>query len=167
MAAGWWDASGFLHVLAALNPARFGYMRRVLVEELRLSTAGLHVLDVGCGGGLLAEEFTRLGCALTGVDPSAASLAVARAHAADRGFLIAYHRALGESLPFARGSFDVVYCCDVLEHVADVSRVIAETARVLRSGGIYFYDTINRTLRSRLIMIKLLQDWPWTAMMPP
>jgi 2-polyprenyl-6-hydroxyphenyl methylase/3-demethylubiquinone-9 3-methyltransferase len=55
----------------------------------------------------------------------------------------------------------------VLEHVSDVSRVVAETARVLRPGGVYFYDTINRTLKSRLIMITLLQDWPWTAMMPP
>jgi 2-polyprenyl-6-hydroxyphenyl methylase/3-demethylubiquinone-9 3-methyltransferase len=55
----------------------------------------------------------------------------------------------------------------VLEHVSDVSRVVGETARVLRPGGVFFYDTINRTLQSRLIVIKLLQDWPWTAMMPP
>ena len=167
MAASWWDASGFLHVLAALNPARFGYMRRVLVEVLHLPPAGLRVLDVGCGGGLLAEEFARMGCTLTGVDPSAASLAAARAHAAARGLSIDYLRALGESLPFAGGSFDVAYCCDVLEHVSDVSRVVGETARVLRPGGVFFYDTINRTLQSRLIVIKLLQDWPWTAMMPP
>ena len=57
LAAGWWDERGFLHALAALNPARFGYMRRVLIEELRLAPVGLHVLDIGCGGGLLAEEF--------------------------------------------------------------------------------------------------------------
>jgi 2-polyprenyl-6-hydroxyphenyl methylase/3-demethylubiquinone-9 3-methyltransferase len=167
MAASWWDAGGFLHLLAALNPARFGYMRRVLVEVLHLPPAGLRVLDVGCGGGLLAEEFVRMGCTLTGVDPSAASLAAARAHAAVQGLSIDYLRALGESLPFAGGSFDVAYCCDVLEHVSDVSRVVGETARVLRPGGVFFYDTINRTLQSRLIVIKLLQDWPWTAMMPP
>jgi len=167
MAAGWWDEAGFLHALAGLNPARFGYMRRMLVEELRLYPAGLRVLDVGCGGGLLAEEFARLGCVVTGVDPSEESLAAARLHAAGQGLAIEYHRAPGEALPFADASFDVVYCCDVLEHVDDVSQVIAETARVLRPGGTYLYDTINRTLRSRLIVITLLQEWQWTALMPP
>jgi 2-polyprenyl-6-hydroxyphenyl methylase/3-demethylubiquinone-9 3-methyltransferase len=167
MADSWWDEDGFLHALAALTPARFGYMRRVLVEDLRLSPAGLDVLDIGCGGGLLAEEFARLGCAVTGVDPSEESLAAARTHAAGQGLAIGYHCALGEALPFADESFEVVYCCDVLEHVNDVRQVIAETARVLRPGGTYLYDTINRTPQSRLIVIKLLQEWRWTALMPP
>ena len=167
MADSWWDEAGFLHVLAALNPGRFGYMRRVLTEELQLRPAGLRVLDVGCGGGLLAEEFARLGCAVVGVDPSEESLAAARKHAAAEGLTIEYQCATGESLPFADAAFDLVYCCDVLEHVADLGRVIAESARVLQPGGIYFYDTINRTPQSRLVMIKLLQEWRWTAMMPP
>lgn len=167
MADSWWDEAGFLHVLAALNPARFAYMRRVLVEEMRLAPVGLHVLDVGCGGGLLAEAFARLGCVVQGVDPSAESLAVARMHAAGQGLAIGYQCAPGEALPFADESFDVVYCCDVLEHVNDVPQVIRETARVLRPGGTYLYDTINRTLQSRLIVIKLLQEWRWTALMPP
>ena len=167
MAGTWWDEAGFLHTLAALNPARFGYMRRVIVEELGLAPAGLQVLDIGCGGGLLAEEFARLGCNVTGVDPSEESLAAARTHAAGQGLAIGYRRALGEALPFGEASFDVVYCCDVLEHVHDLPQVIAETARVLRPGGTYLYDTINRTLRSRLVMITLLQEWRWTALMPP
>jgi 2-polyprenyl-6-hydroxyphenyl methylase/3-demethylubiquinone-9 3-methyltransferase len=167
MADSWWEENGFLHVLAALNPARFGYMRRVLTEELHLDPVGLRVLDIGCGGGLLAEEFARLGCAVVGVDPSEESLAAARAHAASLGLAIDYQCATGEALPFADGSFDIAYCCDVLEHVTDLRQVIAETARVLRPGGTYLYDTINRTGQSRLIMIKLLQDWRWTALMPP
>ena len=167
MADSWWDEQGFLHALAALNPARFGYMRRMLTEELRLPSAGLQVLDVGCGGGLLAEEFARLGCAVTGVDPSEESLTAARTHAASQRLAIAYRCASGEALPFADESFDVVYCCDVLEHVNDLPRVIAETARVLKPGGIYLYDTINRTPQSRLIVIKLLQEWRWTSLMPP
>jgi 2-polyprenyl-6-hydroxyphenyl methylase / 3-demethylubiquinone-9 3-methyltransferase len=166
LADSWWDEGGFLHALAALNPARFGYMRRVLIEELGLKPAGLEVLDVGCGGGLLAEEFARLGCAVTGVDPSERSLDSARAHAIDQGLPIRYQCARGEALPFADQSFDLVYCCDVLEHVSDLGQVIAETARVLRPGGTYFYDTINRTPLSRLLMIKLLQEWRWTALMP-
>lgn len=167
MADSWWEEDGFLHVLAALNPARFGYMRRVLTEELHLAPAGLRALDIGCGGGLLAEEFARLGCAVVGVDPSEESLAAARAHAAKQGLPISYQRATGEALPFPDESFDIVYCCDVLEHVTDLGRVIAETARVLKPGGTYLYDTINRTARSRLIVIKLLQEWRWTALMPP
>jgi 2-polyprenyl-6-hydroxyphenyl methylase/3-demethylubiquinone-9 3-methyltransferase len=162
LADSWWDEAGFLHVLAALNPARFGYMRRVLTEELHLAPVGLRALDIGCGGGLLAEEFARLGCAVVGIDPSERSLAAARAHAASQGLTIQYQCATG-----ADASFDIVYCCDVLEHVADLWRVIAETARVLRPGGTYLYDTINRTPQSRLIMINLLQEWRWTALMPP
>jgi 2-polyprenyl-6-hydroxyphenyl methylase / 3-demethylubiquinone-9 3-methyltransferase len=167
MADTWWDEGGFLHALTALNPVRFGYMRRVLTEELQLSPATLQVIDIGCGGGLLAEEFARLGCTVTGVDPSEESLAAARTHAASQGLAITYRAASGEALPFADASFDVAYCCDVLEHVSDLRRVIAETARVLKPGGIYLYDTINRTARSRLIVITLLQEWSWTAVMPP
>ncbi len=167
MADSWWEEDGFLHVLAALNPARFGYMRRVLTEDLHLAPAGLRALDIGCGGGLLAEEFARLGCAVVGVDPSEESLAAARTHAASGGLAIQYQCATGEALPFVGESFDIVYCCDVLEHVADLRQVIAETARVLKPGGVYLYDTINRTPQSRLIVIKLLQEWRWTALMPP
>jgi 2-polyprenyl-6-hydroxyphenyl methylase / 3-demethylubiquinone-9 3-methyltransferase len=167
MADGWWDEGGFLHTLAALTPARFGYMRRVLIEELRLAPEGLQALDIGCGGGLLAEEFARLGFTVIGVDPSGESLAAARTHAVGQGLAIEYQCATGEALPFADESFDIAYCCDVLEHVNDLRRVIAETARVLRPGGTYLYDTINRTRRSRLVMIKLLQEWRWTALMPP
>ena len=167
LADSWWDQGGLLHSLTALNPARFGYMRRVLVEELRINPSGLRVLDIGCGGGLLAEEFARLGCEVTGVDPSKESLSVGRRHATSQGLTIQYQAAVGEALPFTDASFDAVYCCDVLEHVSDLSRVIAETVRALKPRGTYFFDTINRTFLSRLIMIKVLQDWRWTALMPP
>src|SRR4029453_17941724 len=70
------------------------------------------------------------------------------------------------SLPSENRQFDIVYCCDVLEHVRDVTRVIGEIARVLTPGGIYFYDTINRTLWSNLLMIKFLQDWEWSRLLP-
>jgi 2-polyprenyl-6-hydroxyphenyl methylase/3-demethylubiquinone-9 3-methyltransferase len=167
LADSWWNEAGFLHALAALTPARFGYMHRILTGTLGLDPAGLRVVDVGCGGGLLAEEFARLGCRVAGVDPSVRSLAVARRHAAVRGLRITYHAAAGEALPFGDATFDVAYCCDVLEHVRDLRRVIEETARVLRPGGIYLFDTINRTLLSRLIVITLLQKWRPTAVMPP
>ena len=164
----WWDENGFLNVLrAALNPVRFGYMRGVLENTLGIDPAGRRTLDVGCGGGLLAEEFARLGCRVTGIDPSEPSLETARAHAELSRLEIEYLRGVGEELPFEDASFDTVYCCDVLEHVDDLARVIAETARVLRPGGIYLYDTLNRTLPSRVIAIKMWQEWPSTAFMEP
>lgn len=165
----WWedDTSGLAVLHTGLNPARFGYMKRVLTEELGIDAAGLEVLDVGCGGGLLAEEFAALGAHVSGVDPSVESLEVARAHARERGLEIDYRPGVGEELPFADASFDTVYCCDVLEHVDDVRRTVREIARVLRPGGAFLYDTINRTLRSRLLVIKLSQDWRATRWAEP
>lgn len=164
----WWDEDGFLNILrSGLNPARLGYMRRVLTETLGLDLRGLRILDVGCGGGLLAEEFAALGCEVTGIDPSTESLSVARAHARERGQAIAYRQASGEGLPFGESEFPAVYCCDVLEHVEDVGRTIGEIARVLEPGGVFLYDTINRTWQSKLIMIKLAQEWPATAWAEP
>lgn len=163
----WWDEDGLLHALRALNPARFGYMRRLLVEELGLNPVGLKTLDIGCGGGIVAEEFARLGCAVTGLDQSEPTLKAARLHAEQTGLSIDYRQGTAEALPFADGTFDVVYCCDVLEHVSEPGRVIAESARVLKPGGVYFYCTINRTPVSKFVNIKLFQDWEWTSFMPP
>lgn len=164
----WWDEHEMLSMLRTmLNPARFGYFRQTLTERLKLDLRDKQTLDIGCGGGLLAEEFARLGCQVTGIDPSEPSLATARAHARQSGLEIAYRQGVGEQLPFADASFDLVYCCDVLEHVNDLEQVIAETARVLKPGGVYCFDTINRTLFSKFAAIKLMQEWKATAFLPP
>ena len=115
----------------------------------------------------MAEEIARLGAAVIGIDPSAASIATARAHAAGSGLEIDYRVGSGERLPADDGCADVVYCVDVLEHVADLDAVIGETARVLKPGGLYLFDTINRTRLSKLVVIKLSQQWAATAWMPP
>jgi 2-polyprenyl-6-hydroxyphenyl methylase/3-demethylubiquinone-9 3-methyltransferase len=167
MAGSWWDETGFLNILAAFIPPRFGYMKRVLCDEMRIDPRGLRTLDIGCGGGLLTEEFARLGCAVSGIDPSEKSLESARRHAEEQGLRIDYRRATGEAIPFPDAAFDAAYSCDVLEHVADLPRVIAETARILRPGGVFLYDTINRTWRSKLVVIKLFQEWRGTSFMPP
>ena len=155
----WWaeDAPFELSSLRyCVNPVRYAYIRRMLQE---LPGARRTVLDVGCGGGFLSECFAEDGFAVTAIDPSPASIEAARTHAASRGLNIDYRVGHGETLPFRDGAFDIVACCDVLEHVDDVERVIRETTRVLQPGGVYFYDTINRTPASKLVMIKIWQDW--------
>ncbi|NMR31596.1 bifunctional 2-polyprenyl-6-hydroxyphenol methylase/3-demethylubiquinol 3-O-methyltransferase UbiG [Crystallibacter degradans] len=179
----WWDEANPLNLLhGSLTSARMTYFREVLQRELgkdvgrvaktgslpngsavaRAIGAGLKALDVGCGAGLLAEEFARLGFDVVGVDPSAVAIEAARAHAEMSGLRIRYQVGAGEQLPVEDGTFDVVYCCDVLEHVADLPLVLAETARVMKPGGLYLFDTINRTATSKILAIKLMQEWPLT-----
>ena len=157
---GWWDESNPLNALnGSFTPGRFRYFRGVL-ETLGLDPAGLRAVDIGCGGGFLAEEFAGLGCRVVGLDPSEVSVRTARGHASELS--IAYAVAAGERLPLADESVDIAYCCDVLEHVSDLDGVVEETARVLKPGGLYLFDTINRTRLSKLLVIKLLQDWRLT-----
>jgi 2-polyprenyl-6-hydroxyphenyl methylase/3-demethylubiquinone-9 3-methyltransferase len=158
----WWDESSPLFLLHGITPGRFAYFREVLARQRAIPASGLRALDIGCGGGFLAEEFAALGCQVTGIDPSPPSIAAARAHAASRGLRIDYLIGPGEQLPVPDSAYDLAYCCDVLEHVSDVDRVISETARVLKPGGLYLFDTINRTAKSKLLTIKLMQDWPLT-----
>ncbi len=164
----WWTDESVLCLLRMhVNPCRFAYFREVLGERLGIDPRGCRVLDIGCGGGFLTEEFARLGCRVVGIDPSEASLETAREHAAAAGLDIEYRQSFAEQLPFDDGQFDIICCCDVLEHVRDLSAVIAETGRVLKPGGPFFFDTINRTWRSWFFYIKVAQDWESTSYMPP
>lgn len=164
----WWNENTALGILRTwLNPVRFGYFQRVLTRQLKRDLRDMAVLDVGCGGGLLTEEFAALGCQATGIDPSARSLEIARLHAQQSALEITYLVGFGEDLPFPDAAFDIVLCCDVLEHVQDVSKVIQEIARVLKPGGIFFYDTINRTFFSWFADIFIAQEWKATSFMPP
>jgi 2-polyprenyl-6-hydroxyphenyl methylase/3-demethylubiquinone-9 3-methyltransferase len=161
----WWDETSLLNLLhGSMTPGRLAYFRGVLARRFGAGMAGLRVLDIGSGGGFLAEEFAALGCRVTGVDPSPVSIEAARAHAAGRGLRIDYRVGAGEELPVPDTAFDVACCCDVLEHVSDVDRVITETARVLEPGGLYLFDTINRTRTSRLLAIKAVQQWRLTRL---
>jgi 2-polyprenyl-6-hydroxyphenyl methylase / 3-demethylubiquinone-9 3-methyltransferase len=163
----WWDEHEPLNTIrTAINPARIEYFTRVL-RQLGIDPAGKTVVDIGCGGGLFAEEWARMGARVIGVDPSAPSLQTARAHAESQGISIDYREGTGEKLPLEDASVDIACCVDVLEHVSNLDAVLAETARVLRPGGVYLFDTINRTRLSKFVMIKLFQDWRFTAWMPP
>ncbi len=132
----WWAENGALQAMGPLlNPGRFHYFGDLLFNRLGLEPAGLRILDVGCGGGLLAEEFARLGCRVVGLDPSEPSINVARQHAATAGLAVHYLVAPAETLPFPDGHFDVVLCADALEHLHDLNRAIAAAARVFKPGG--------------------------------
>ncbi len=163
----WWQPeSPFYQMKVSFNPGRVGYARRILLEELKIDPRATAALDVGCGGGFITEEAARMGFVTTGVDPSAGSLRAAAGHAELSGLDIRYRKGEGESLPFADRSFGVVFCCDVLEHVRDLPKVISEIARVLEPGGVFIYDTLNRTWLSRLAAIKVSQEWARWAFMP-
>lgn len=163
----WWSEDAkfdFSGLRYCVNPVRYNYFKSKLGQ---LSLSGKTVLDLGCGGGFLAEEFAKDGFKVTGIDPSERSIEAARQHAADDDLSIDYRIGQGEALPFPDDSFDIIACCDVLEHVDDPHKVICEVARTLKMGGIFFYDTINRTWWSKVALIKIWQDWPITRISQP
>ena len=163
----WWQPDAALHQMKhVFNPARVDYAKRKLFEDFKINPSGKRALEVGCGGGILSEEIAGLGFDATGIDPSEPSLRVAADHAQAGGLNIRYLKGVGESLPFPAGSYDVVFCCDVLEHVRDLPKVVSEISRVLKAGGVFIYDTFNRTLISKLVAIKIGQEWKSWAFMP-
>jgi 2-polyprenyl-6-hydroxyphenyl methylase/3-demethylubiquinone-9 3-methyltransferase len=161
----WWEPGSFLYLIKTLiNPYRVDYAKRIF-EQLKMNPEKMSALEVGCGGGLLSEEIAKMGFITTGIDPSEQSIYSAIKHSRDNHLEINYEKGTGESLQFHNNPFDVVFCCDVLEHVRDLPIVISEISRVLKTGGIFIYDTFNRTFFSKISTIKILQEWkPWAIM---
>ena len=141
----WWDPHGEMRPLHDLNPVRLRF-----VDE-RAPLAGCEVLDVGCGGGLLAEAMARAGARVTALDLSAELLAVARLHARQSGVVVDYRETPIETLASeSPGSFSVVTCMEMLEHVPKPASVVDGIAKLLRPGGDAFFSTLNRTPRAYL-----------------
>jgi 2-polyprenyl-6-hydroxyphenyl methylase/3-demethylubiquinone-9 3-methyltransferase len=144
----WWDGSQrWLRTLQNLVPARLEYFDHIA------DWRGKAVLDLGCGGGFMAEALAQRGPAVIGIDPAEKAIAIARSHGASQNRSIKYLVGMGETLPLADGSMDYVVCVDVLEHVADLGEVINEVHRVLRPGGVFLFDTINRTWLASLVVV--------------
>lgn len=149
----WWsDDIRWVRTLKNLVPGRLAWFDR------QIDWAGKDVLDLGCAGGFMAEALAARGANVTGIDPAAVAIDAARAHARAGGLRIAYDVGVGEALPYPDASHDAVVCVDVLEHVADLNRVMAEVARVLRPGGLFLFDTINRNPLARLATITMAED---------
>jgi 2-polyprenyl-6-hydroxyphenyl methylase/3-demethylubiquinone-9 3-methyltransferase len=168
LADAWWDESSPLYVLNAMvNPWRMPYFEDILRDAFGEDLSAVSLLDVGSGGGYLAEAFARLGCRVSGIDLSERSARAANVHARSSGLEIGYQAGAGTALPFKDESFDVVACCDVLEHIPNWEQAIAEFARVLKPGGLFLFDTINRTLLSYIVIILGTQQFPLTRFLPP
>jgi 2-polyprenyl-6-hydroxyphenyl methylase/3-demethylubiquinone-9 3-methyltransferase len=157
LAADWWNPAGSSAMLHRLNPVRLGFVRAAIdghwgadPQGLR-PLAGKRALDVGCGAGLLCEPLARLGADVTGVDAAPANVEAAALHARGSGLEISYRH--GELGTLGLGTFDLVTCLEVLEHVADKSSFIAELGRHLAPGGLLVLSTPNRTSASRLLLV--------------
>jgi len=160
LAADWWDPDGASAMLHKLNPIRLKYVRDMIDlhwqcdEHVRAPLTGKSALDVGCGAGLLAEPLARLGAKVTGIDASSEVISVARAHASASGLEIDYCAGDVQQL---EGSFDLITCMEVIEHVADPEAFVKALAARLAPNGLLVMSTPNATAWSRLMMITIAE----------
>ncbi|MCO4810215.1 MAG: bifunctional 2-polyprenyl-6-hydroxyphenol methylase/3-demethylubiquinol 3-O-methyltransferase UbiG [Gammaproteobacteria bacterium] len=148
LASRWWDPEGEFGALHEINPLRLDWIR----EHVKL--AGSKALDIGCGGGILAESMSACKATVTGIDMAEAPLAVARLHQHESGVDVDYRRSTAESLAAKEpAQYDVVTCLEMLEHVPDPSQVIRSCAELVKPGGHVFFSTINRNPKAFLFAI--------------
>lgn len=163
---GWWDKGCFL---GQMTGDRCDYIQSC-IEKVFGSNAlqQQDVLEVGSGGGLICEQLAQRGATMVGIDPSQGALATARIHATQNslGQSIHYQQGYAEALPYADGGFSAIVCLDVLEHVGDLPATIREIARVLAPGGVFVFDTINRTLLARAVLIWYGEHFPSGGLTP-
>ena len=159
LAAEWWNPRGKMAVLHKFNPVRLGFIKEAACghfgrEQKRLDAlAGLRILDIGCGGGILSEPLARLGAEVVGADPSVANIAAARLHAEEAGVPVDYRETTAEALADAGERFDIVLAMEVVEHVADVPLFVKRCAEMVKPGGLMVVATLNRTLKSFALAI--------------
>jgi 2-polyprenyl-6-hydroxyphenyl methylase/3-demethylubiquinone-9 3-methyltransferase len=159
MAAEWWDPSGKFKPLHMLNPCRLDYVTAQIAAEFGRDPKaanpfkGLRILDIGCGGGLLAEPMARLGADVVGADAAERNIPVARVHAEQSGLEIDYRHTTAEAMAEAGEQFDVVLNMEVVEHVADPQGYLTACRQLLKPGGLMICSTINRNPKSYLMAI--------------
>ncbi len=150
----WWDGSvRWLRTLNNIVPARMRYFDQHVPDW-----SGLRVLDVGCGGGFMSEVLSQRGAFVVGIDPAADAIAAARAHARASNSEIDYRTGVAECLPLEADQFGCVVCVDVLEHVEDLEASPDEITRVLKPGGVFLFNTINRNLLSSFIVVTVAEQ---------
>ncbi|MBM09026.1 MAG: bifunctional 3-demethylubiquinol 3-O-methyltransferase/2-polyprenyl-6-hydroxyphenol methylase [Magnetovibrio sp.] len=157
IAEDWWNPDGMFRPLHQLNPVRLNFIRDHLathfgrrpLEDKPL--AGLKIIDIGCGGGLLAEPLSRMGAEVTGIDASLETINVAKHHASEMGLSINYRQRAPESLANERGQYDAALNMEVVEHVSDLHGFLSASSSLVRPGGAMVISTINRSLKSLVI----------------
>jgi 2-polyprenyl-6-hydroxyphenyl methylase/3-demethylubiquinone-9 3-methyltransferase len=162
----WWAEKGSMRPLHRLNPVRIAYIRDHICQHFPegdsarprdpkkpLALAGLSLLDIGCGGGILAEPLARLGADVTGIDPAPGNIQIASSHAAETGTRVTYRAVTAEDLASEGARFDVVTAMEVVEHVTDVSAFVKTCAGLVKPNGLLFMATLNRTLKSFALAI--------------
>jgi len=154
MAAEWWNPDGIFKPLHMLNPCRLDYITSQISAEFERDLgsdapfAGLRILDIGCGGGLLSEPMARLGAKVLGADAAERNIPVARIHAEQSGLEIDYRHTTAEALATAGEQFDAVLNMEVVEHVADPQVYLTACQQLLKPGGLMICSTINRNPKS-------------------
>jgi 2-polyprenyl-6-hydroxyphenyl methylase / 3-demethylubiquinone-9 3-methyltransferase len=154
LAAEWWDPHGKFAVLHKFNPVRLSYIRDHATARFARDRYGprpldgLRLLDIGCGGGLLAEPMARLGADVVAIDPSETNIATARLHGEEAGLAIDYRAATAEEVAAAGETFDIILNMEVIEHVIDPATFVAVCGDMLKPGGLMFVATLNRTWKS-------------------
>jgi 2-polyprenyl-6-hydroxyphenyl methylase/3-demethylubiquinone-9 3-methyltransferase len=154
MAAEWWDPKGKFKPLHMLNPCRLDYITQQIAGEFGrdlkddMPFAGLRILDIGCGGGLLSEPMARLGAEVVGADAAERNIPVAQIHAEQSGLNIDYRHTTAEDMAAAGEQFDVVLNMEVVEHVADPLAYLTACQQLLKPGGLMICSTINRNAKS-------------------
>ena len=159
LAAEWWDARGKMAVLHRLNPVRLGFIKEAACRHFGRNDkqldalAGLRLLDIGCGGGILSEPLARLRAGVVGADPAQGNIEAAKLHAAEAGVAIDYRVTTAEALADAGERFDIVLAMEVVEHVADLSLFLRRCAEMVKPGGLMIAATLNRTFKSFALAI--------------
>jgi 2-polyprenyl-6-hydroxyphenyl methylase/3-demethylubiquinone-9 3-methyltransferase len=155
----WWNLSGKMAPLHKFNPVRLAFIRDQACAQFsrdpkRLDClSGLNILDIGCGGGIVAEPLAKLGANVTGIDPAEENIAAAKLHAEKSGFALSYKATTIEAIAERGDTFDIVIASEVVEHVADLNLFIGCAAKAVKPGGLLIVTTINRTLKSYALAI--------------
>lgn len=159
MAAEWWSPNGKFRPLHKFNPVRLTYIRDHVAAHFGRDPrsdkplAGLRLLDIGCGGGLLSEPMARMGAEVLGADASRTNVEVATIHAEQSGVDVSYEAVTSEELAARGERFDIVLNMEVVEHVSDVDLFLTSCAEMVKPGGLMFVATINRTMKARALAI--------------
>ena len=157
LASEWWDPNGKFKPLHKFNPVRLNYIKRSILNKLKKknnsdSLKNIKILDIGCGGGLLCEPLSKLGAKVIGIDASEKNIKIAKTHARKSKLKINYYCASPENF-ISKEKFDVILNMEIVEHVEDVNLFLKESSKFLKTNGIMFIATLNKTLKSYVFAI--------------